>query len=389
MNTAILLGAGSSLAAGFSSTRCLTNLVLSGYGVKRHTDSAYYICGDSPPTGTPLFANSMVRRLYAQAERYYSTLAERRPNYEDLFYLALQVLDDQAGEMENPAILSFVNELRADMSQLIEDAKDEHCHNIDSFFFLIRETRNYIADVVWRRLCCEPASQSQLDLIVRACNSVNVTSISTLCHDTHVETFLTDKGIALSDGFSEPEGGVRYWNGDFSSNGTIPFLKLHGSVNWFSLCPTSGDSYDGRIGIPLNGDYEHMQTEEGESLLLGNGGRPLLLIGTFNKISAYSSGIFGELHQRFRSTISEANQMVICGYGFGDKGINIEILKWYYDEPGRRLVIIHPDPDSLVANARGAIKNRWPEWKENGSISVIKKQFECVDIDEFTTTIAP
>ena len=386
MNTAILLGAGSSVAAGFPTTQCLTELVLSGHGVKRHTDESYYIRGANPPTETSLFANSMVRRLYAQAERYYSTLAERRPNYEDIFYLAFQVSDDQAGEMENPAILSFVNELRADMSPLIEAAKDAHCHNIDSFFPLIRETRNYIADVVWRRLCCEPASQSQLDLIVHACNSVNVTSISTLCYDTHVESFLKEKGIVLSDGFSEPEGGVRYWNGKFPSSGKIPFLKLHGSVNWFRLCPTSGDSYDERIGIPLNGDRYHTRADNGD--LQWPGTRPLLLIGTFNKISAYSSGIFGELHQRFRSTISEANQMVICGYGFGDKGINIEILKWYYDERGRRLVIIHPDPDSLVANARGAIKHEWPNWQENGSISIIKKRFEKVDLDEFTATIA-
>ena len=389
MNTAILLGAGSSVAAGFPTTQCLTESVLSGHGVKRHTDASYYIRGANPSTEASLFANSMVRRLYAQAERYYSTLAERRTNYEDLFYLTLQVSDDQAGEMENPAILSFINELRADMSPLVEAAKDTHCHNIDSFFSLIRETSNYIADIVWRRLCHkpEPASQNHLDLITHACNFVNVTSISTLCHDTHVETFLTDKDIALSDGFSEPQAGVRYWNGDFPSSGTIPFLKLHGSVNWFRLCPTSGDSYDTRIGIHLNGDHCHTRADNGD--LQWPGARPLLLIGTFNKISAYSSGIFGELHQRFRSTISEADQMVICGYGFGDKGINIEILEWYYDEPGRQLVIIHPDPDSLVANARGAIKNRWPEWKENGSISVIKKRFECVDIDEFTTTIAP
>lgn len=388
MNTAILLGAGSSVAAGFPTTQCLTELVLSGHGVKRQTDASYYIHGANPPTEASLFVNSMVRRLYAQAERYYSTLAERRTNYEDLFYLALQVSDDQAGEMENPAILSFVNELRADMSPLIEAAKDAHCHNIDSLFSLIRETRNYIADIVWRCLCRkpEPESLSQLALIAHACNSVNVTSISTLCHDTHVETFLKEKGIVLSDGFSEPEVGVRYWNGKFPSSGTIPFLKLHGSVNWFHLCPTSGDSYDGRIGIPLNGDHYHTRADNDN--LQWPGARPLLLIGTFNKISAYSSGTFGELHQCFRSTISEANQMVICGYGFGDKGINIEILEWYYDERGRRLVIIHPDPDSLVANARGAIKREWPKWRENGSISIIKKRFENVDIDEFTATIA-
>ena len=361
MNTAILLGAGSSVAAGFPSTQCLTDLVLSGHGVTRHTDASYYVHGAEPPTRETLLANCMARRLHAEAERYYSTYAEKRTHYEDLFYLARQVSDELEGEMENPAVRSFVKALRDDMTPLIEDAQDAGCHNIRSFQSLIRETRNYIADIVWRCLCRKPASQSHLDVIAHACKSVNVTSISTLCHDAHVETFLRERDISLSDGFSKPEADVRYWNGDFSSSGATPFLKLHGSVNWFLFSRKFGDSYDGRIGIPLNGDPEHTRTEDDELLRLGNGGRPLLLIGTFNKISAYSSGIFGELHHRFRSTISEANQMVICGYGFGDKGINIEIIEWYFDKRGRRLVVIHPDPDSLVASARPAIQRVWTD----------------------------
>ena len=386
MNTAILLGAGSSVAAGFPSTQCLTDLVLSGHGVKTHTDASYYIHGAEPPAEESLSANSMARRLHAEAERYYSTYAERRPHYEDLFYLARQVSDDFEGEMENPAILSFINELKSDMSRLIEDAG---CRRIRSFESLIRETRNYIADIVCCYLCRKPASQSHLDLIAHACNSVNVTSISTLCHDTHVETFLKEKGIPLSDGFSEPEAEVRYWNGELSSSEETPFLKLHGSVNWFRLrprCPEDG--YDVKIGIPLSGDYYHTQTADGK-LQWPIDGRPLMLIGTFNKISAYSSGIFGELHYRFRSTINEANQMVICGYGFGDKGINIEILEWYFDKPERRVVIIHPDPDSLFASARPAIQRVWNgRWKKSRSVATIKKRLEDVDIDEFAATIA-
>ena len=253
------------------------------------------------------------------------------------------------------------------------------------------ETRHYIADIVWRALCHKPkpGSLSHLGVIAHACNSVNyrVTSISTLCHDTHVETFLEKKGIPLADGFdAEPESGVRYWNGNFSPSGTTPFLKLHGSVNWFRLRPDSGDFYHEKIGIPLD-DYQHTRTIDG-NLQTAVDFRPLLLVGTFNKISEYSSGIFRELHHRFRSTIMDTNQMVVCGYGFGDKGINTEIIDWYYGKRGRRLVIIHPDPDSLVANARGAIRKHWPEWEANGSISRISKRFEDVDSEEFAAVTA-
>ena len=43
MKTAILLGSGSSVPAGFPTTQCLTDLVLSGKGVERATDESYHI----------------------------------------------------------------------------------------------------------------------------------------------------------------------------------------------------------------------------------------------------------------------------------------------------------------------------------------------------------
>ena len=394
MNIAILLGAGSSLAAGFPSTKDLTDLILSGNGVTKGSDESYYIDDDGPPCEETRLANCMVRRLHAEAELYYSANAERHTNYEDLFYLAHQASDDLSGEMENPAVSSFVGKLRAYMSPLIEAARNADCTNRLSLdnLQLLEETRHYIADIVWRALCHKPKpeSLSQLGGIAHACNSVNyrVTSISTLCHDTHVETYLEKKGISLADGFNaEPQARVRYWNDDFSSSGKTPFLKLHGSVNWFRFRPDSGDFYDERIGIPLD-YYQRTRTVDGD-LQTAVDGRPLLLIGTFNKISEYSSGIFKELHHRFRSTIMDANRMVICGYSFGDKGINNEIIEWYFSKQGRRFVILHPNPNSLVASARGAIRKHWPEWEENGSISRISKQFQDVGIDEFVAAIAP
>ncbi len=410
MNTAILLGAGSSVAAGFPSTKELTDRVLSGEGVKRHTDASYFIEGAELPGGTALIANCMARRLYEKAERYYSEHVGRRANHEDIFYLAKQASYDLSGEMENPAIRPFVNELRTDMLSIVEacrvcalesmrvheprtdprlfleSVENSHCSDLDS---LLTETSNYIADIVWRSLSREPEPErlSHLNLFVHACKNVDVTSIGTLCHDTHVEKFLIQQGIALSDGFSEPKTGVRYWNGDFTSDKKTPFIKLHGSVDWFRFRPDDGGWHDERIGIPHNGDYNHTQTEDGVYQRSPDD-RPLLLIGTLNKISDYSRGIFLELRHRFRSTINTADQMVICGYSFGDKGINSEIIKWYYNKRGRRLVIIHPDPDSLIANARGAIQNKWSAWVDNGSIEFISKRLEGVCLDEFAAVIA-
>ena len=409
MKTAILLGAGSSVAAGFPSTRKLTELVLSGHGVKRYTGGLYYISGTEPAGGTTLFANCMARRLYEKAKYYY---LEEETNYEDIFYLAQQASDELSGEMENPAVRLFMDELRDDQLSIIETCRvaalssiptdDESpsghipsfdqslsyiqatenpdCGNLKS---LLTETRHYIADIIWQSLYHkpDPSPLSQMELLCYACRNVAVTSISTLSHDTHVEKFLRKQGIALSDGFSEPQADVRYWNGDFTSDEKTAFIKLHGSVDWFRFRPDNGDRYDERIGIPVNNDLYHTKTDSGV-LQTPPDGRPLLLIGTFNKISDYSRGIFLELRYRFRSTINQADQIVICGYSFGDKGVNSEIIKWYYNKQGRRFIIIHPDRDSLVANARDAIRNEWPDWEQD-SITFINKRFENVSIDEF------
>ena len=112
-------------------------------------------------------------------------------------------------------------------------------------------------------------------------------------------------------------------------------------------------------------------------------GRPLLLIGTFNKISEYSGGIFRELHYGLRSSIRDADKLVVCGYSFGDKGINSEIIEWFYASRGRRFIVIHPDIEVLVSRARGAIRNKWEAWENSGAVTCIRKKIEDVERDEF------
>lgn len=386
MKTAILLGAGSSIPAGFPSTQRLTDLVLSGDVVKRHTDGSYYRSseGEVPASGAEILVTSMVQRLYDEAERYFDAGGDR-PNYEDLFYLAKQASDER-GEAENPAIRSFVDKLRSDMAPLIAGAQADGASN--TFFDFLDETCNYVADIVWRSLAREPSGTDHLEILAEGCRRCQIVGISTLCHDTHVEKFLAERDVPFADGFSKPEAGVRYWHGTFPS-GTVAFLKLHGSVDWFRLrapVPAGSQGDEGffheRIGIALHADPDHTRTMDG-SLQDNVGIRPMLLVGTFNKTSEYARGMFRDVHYRFRTMLREANQLVVCGYGFGDKGINSEVIDWYYAKKGRRFVVIHPQPSELLSNARGAVGNKWNDWKLRGSVKLIAKRLECVSADEF------
>ena len=354
MKTAILLGAGASVPAGFPSTHSLTKSMLSGAGIKRHSDGTYLLTDPGPDQMAFLnVLNSAVRRIHERARLYFEEWEESPPHYEHLYYVVKQLWDELAGEQENPAIGPFAKELKAELEPLLKATSGRYVP--DTLDGLYREVCRYIADVVWRRLNSEPSRTDHLNLLASACRTGTIVSISTLCHDTHVETYLGQEGIKLADGFSAPVNDYRYWKDDFSSEQAIPFLKLHGSVDWFLL-----DDHSSQICIPPKGQYQQRLQAEDGTFCYAPRGRPELLIGTFNKLAEYSQGISLDLYHRFRTTLNQADQLVICGYSFGDKGINTVILEWFYAKPDRRrFLVIHPDPEDLIRNARGAIRKHW------------------------------
>lgn len=388
MKTAVLLGAGSSMPAGYPSTESLTNSMLSGAGIRRHGDGAYYLTtSDEGEQSVDQLVNRALRHIHGKAKRYFEEWKERPPHYEHLYYLAKQLWDEETGEMENPAIGPFAKALKAELKPMLEAASGQDVP--ETIEGLYREVCNYIADTVWRYLQQEPSQTNQIKALAEACQTGRIVSISTLCHDTHVETFLRKEELRIADGFSDiadSQNGYRYWKDNFISRKTIPLLKLHGSVDWFQY-----DSHSTQICIPPKGQYaQRLQSEDGSHRYALNG-RPELLIGTFNKLAEYSHGISLDLYYRFRRTLNEADQLAICGCSFGDKGINTVILEWFYANPARRrLLLIHPDPEELIENARGAIRYRWkkdPLFPNEVSLeeatTVIPKRLEEVSVEEF------
>ena len=443
MATAIILGAGSSQAACFPSTDDLTRQVLSGCGVSKSLGSSGFDVNlDEPQHPTDdrtLLVNFLVKLLHNTAKQYYKDYGEccRIPfiNYEDLYFLAKQVHDDYTGEMENPAIHQFSRDLVQVVSQRIESrihTEETHDfrlsllgflkgmtdqqkllflqkffndHSLDYSKFdelldvggseddkdspeyrfqeLCRDTLRYIVSIVQARLAGHnpsPESITYLDQLAAACESGGVTCIATLCHDTHLESFLCMKGIQISDGFSDPHGGHRNWagwNGNQNEQSKLPYLKLHGSVNWISYA----SGYYEKVAIPLQ-DWDRMIGPDG-GVNYADRDRPLMLIGTYNKITDYSSRVFLDIHFRFRQVVRHANRLVVCGYGFGDKRINEEIIDWVYRDPRRVIVIIHCDPAKLLENARGSIRNNISEWRTSKSVRFIKKTFQEATMDDY------
>jgi hypothetical protein len=104
--------------------------------------------------------------------------------------------------------------------------------------------------------------------------------------------------------------------------------------------------------------------------------RPLLLMGTYNKMLEYTRGIYQELRLEFYLSLRRGKELVICGYGFGDEGINSELLEWMYSSPEHRLIIIHPKPEELIEKARTPTGWQWKNWVAKKKLEIIQNGIE-------------
>src|SRR5665647_111731 len=113
---AFLLGAGVSLDAGMPSTSELTAKVLEG-AVARGMESHYRLApaqSPGPRNGSLDYIGlvmALVRELKTEVDAFYSGYPGRVANYEDIYYLAVQIADAMSGEYDNPALRLLIDRL--------------------------------------------------------------------------------------------------------------------------------------------------------------------------------------------------------------------------------------------------------------------------------------
>lgn len=342
--TAFLLGSGVSRPAGFPSVEELTKTILSG--------------------------DTFLRDLCTRFNSYYQRALGRLANYEDLFYVVSQLHDELIGEANKPIVATAMETLRSqgnfDLPQLT--------HSLD-----------YIYDVVASTLS-QPAPQlDHLQPLKAAWKEAPLQELDifTVNHDLLLEQYLRSQDIPLVDGFDAVINNMRYWNPTlFGANvHGIRLLKLHGSIDWYRFRPDGSNRwYDDLIGIYQGRYLSDAWGPDGVGLIADE--RPLLLIGSFNKIPEYTRRIFLDLYYQFSRLLDRTTLLVSCGYGFADKGINERILEWKYGDRKRRIVLVEPKPKDLQQRARLAVSFKWDEWCKDGMLTIIRKGVEEVSWDE-------
>lgn len=373
------------------STMEITERILSGQGVMRTSATSYEI--NQPLDGTKDEYVPRVLKflqvLKCEVDKYYISDLERSTNYEDLYFLASQIHDSELRKYDNPAIQPFIDKIAPDIESLLvgEDGETSMNDIID----IAREAIHYIEDIVWKFLRNNPSQCNHLALLTDACKDDSLVNINifNINHDTVLEHCLKENDVKYADGFGKPVEDVRYWEPELfeiNSSKRIRLIKLHGSIDWFRLRSQQNGGIVERIGIPLNRDYEDTKDPEGNPQSAVNS-RPIILVGTLNKMLQYTNWIYAELYSQFRKSLRDCNALVISGYSFGDIGINSSVWEWINAEAGHKVAIIHPDPERLRDHSRPAISGSWDQWTEQNKIRLISKLIEESSWEEIKSVL--
>ncbi len=383
-----LFGSGLSIKAEMPSTRDITQNVLNGSNIMRHTDGNYYF-------GKPLYNNigmedeyvprikEFIKIVKDEIDSYDQSIIQKETNYENLFYNISQIYDSQT--FNNPIAKPFIDKISNQVYPLLQK-RETDIHGKWELHQLADESLNYIHDITLHHLNKKPIQYSYLHFLQKAYEDSKIDHISifTLNHDLVLEEYFNSICIPFIDGFDKPINNIRYWDINlFKNNHKLTLVKLHGSINWFKFRRKEYNPFI--IGISMSSINSTWRTQapNGEYQNLARG-RPMFLVGTFNKILEYTYDIYFSLHYLFYETLNSLNTIILSGYSFGDRGINTRIIEWLTSKKERKMVIIHPDIEELKVNSREGIFFNWDNWVKENKFVFIQKKIEDITWDEIS-----
>lgn len=379
MKTTLIIGSGTSYFSKIPGLTSITDFLLESTAVGRHSDMNYYILGkygyekQENLDGYVSSCHRLLKITEVVIDRFYSHLKfQHNVNYEDIYYVLKQIGDSYSMEYENPAIISLIEEI----------VKAGHWSE-KSFRHLIKESIIFIECMVWQLIDKTKVQSNQFNVFKKLISNDELNSVICLNHDLVLDMWLKENHVLFDDGFGYvKDKKLPEWKGFGNQTGILKYCKVHGSVDWFDFRINDEISYQNIVKVPSN-FYPERLDEKYDQFLGPTTGRPCLLIGTFNKMLNYLGGIFELLFEELKTTIQNSEVIIISGYGFSDKGINSQLNKWLAQEYSRKMIIIHPNQESLIQKSRGSFKlNVLTDGDKHSKVELIEKPFEEITIEE-------
>ena len=170
---------------------------------------------------------------------------------------------------------------------------------------------------------------------------------------------------------------VRIFDGTWRDNrrNTRRIFKLHGSLNWHLFDFGRWRQYATVSKDPFECRDNRRRRLNPVSIT------PMFLTGTTVKEQAYGVSLTGEIFARFRSQLAKHRTLICCGYGWGDKGINIRLNQWLHDAPNKRLVILYGNPVTELQRLP-FWRFRWNSFIITGRLVVIPKWLSACSVQD-------
>lgn len=367
------------------SVETITNNVLCrGKEVVYNPDGGFYCFQDMvredrhiPDFGYVRRIAEFLVRLEKEINAYYTFGYEeeillRKINYEDLYFLASQIHDARMLEYDNPAIPALIENITRDIQGALSGIRDQDRQETSwSIEHLASEATKYIRNILWCSLfkLDDSLNLNYLNLFAGVASDRNLQSIDlfTLNNDTVLEKYLQNLGVVYFDGFVRNTDGKYRWDTMSFFQETrirIRLLKLHGSMNWYV------DQHFGK-------GSKSVERVEDASLPfiwrdIPEKAEPLFLAGTLNKMLDYTTEVFALLQSEWFRSLYQSDILVVCGYGFNDKGVNTRIVEWFNFSVDKILIVIDPSED-IIQKARPALGGLLARAKTEPRIQIIQK----------------
>lgn len=349
-NIAFLFGAGISIPSKIPSTKHITEKIFSGDGIVRGLAENYFF-GDSSKFSYDPYQQFIPRiitflnLLKKELKDYYQD-SNATINYEDIYYLVDFIRKNIYGTEKNPAfkyLLKNFEKVINDLSSPIDPLIDSTV----TLETLLNEVIRYMEYSTILSLYKSPENFNGLTFLNELISDSDLSNmdIFTLNHDLVIEKFFKSINENFCDGFGKEINGYRFWDQTlFSTKNKINLYKLHGSVDWYYFDPESW--VDRRV------------CKCSPEIIWRDPRKPIILIGTYNKLAEYIKTIFLELFYLFYKNIYLHNRIVIIGYSFGDKGVNEKLFNWVLQE-NNKMIIIDPKVENLRYKLSHTLDNEW------------------------------
>lgn len=379
MKTTLIIGSGVSYYSDIPGINIITDTILNSKKIGKETDTNYYLEGYLGYVRQPYLdswvtkSQKLISLIKVDIDNFYKHIdKEHITNYEDIYYVLRQITDSYYYEYENPAILKLIEYLLEEMQINSNDLKE-----------LADESSRFITCITWQSIDKSNPTFNQFDIIKDLIDKCKLDTILTLNHDLVLDNWLVKNDIKFDDGFYITDNKkLQEWIGFKNDKSKIKLCKLHGSIDWFNFKISTPSTYNNIVKIPRNVYPERVDSID-NSFQYPNNSRPEILIGTFNKMIGYLSGMFEIMYDELKSSILNSEIIIISGYGFGDKGINIRLTHWLWSSKAKKMIIIHPNRAELIKNSRGSFKiNILNNDFKNDKVEFIEKKFENIEIDE-------